>query len=107
MLRIACHRGGLVRLAEVDPDIEVVLTVDGSEEAVLRNLRLSFLGCDLVSSAEAKWERPERLKGVTALEVRGARDDDADQDAAGSQLCDWTVYVAAVTPAGRRSPGTE
>jgi hypothetical protein len=39
MLRIACHRGGLVRLAEVDPDIEVVLTVDGAEEAVLRNLR--------------------------------------------------------------------
>jgi hypothetical protein len=80
-LRVVRHGGGRMCLAEVDPDIEVVLTADGAEEAVLRNLGLSFLGCDLVSGAEAKRERPERLKGITALEVRGARDDDADQDA--------------------------
>ena len=35
-LRVARHGGGRMCLAEVDPDIEVVLTADGTEEAVLR-----------------------------------------------------------------------
>jgi hypothetical protein len=45
-------------LTEVEPDIEIVLTADGAEEAVLRNPRLSFFGWISSAALRRSGRRP-------------------------------------------------